>query len=90
MKGCAFHWSQEVLRRVQHEGLADVYRRRGGVSKLIRMLMTLRFLPAPHIRDFETLELMATTDATRRLVVYIRRQWVHGRSFQPRDWSVFR
>ncbi|KAH3890315.1 hypothetical protein DPMN_014391 [Dreissena polymorpha] len=32
----------------------------------------------------------ATTDATRRLVDYISRQWVHGGSFEPSDWSVFR
>ncbi|KAH3837618.1 hypothetical protein DPMN_111015 [Dreissena polymorpha] len=77
--------------RVQHEGLAEVYRRRGGVFKYIRMLMALQFLPAPHIeRAFETLVLRATTDATRLLVAYISRQWVHGGSFEPRDWSVFR
>ncbi|KAH3769923.1 hypothetical protein DPMN_171204 [Dreissena polymorpha] len=46
MKGCAFHWSQAVWRRVQHEGLAEVYRRCGGVFKFIRMLMALQFLPA--------------------------------------------
>ena len=57
----------------------------------IRMLMALQFLPAPHIpHAFETLGLRATTDATRRLVAYISRKWVHGGSFEPRDWSVFR
>ncbi|KAH3857972.1 hypothetical protein DPMN_100683 [Dreissena polymorpha] len=66
MKGCAFHWSQAVWRRVQQESLADVYRRRGGVFKFIRMLMALQFLPAPTIpRAFETQKLRATTDATR-------------------------
>ncbi|KAH3890417.1 uncharacterized protein LOC127867235 [Dreissena polymorpha] len=54
-------------------------------------MMALQFLPAPHIpRAFETLFERATTDATRRLVDYISRQWVHGGSFEPSDWSVFR
>ncbi|XP_052237866.1 uncharacterized protein LOC127849186 [Dreissena polymorpha] len=40
--------------------------------------------------ESETLFEGSTTDATRRLVDYISRQWVHSGSFEPSDWSVFR
>lgn len=91
MKGCAFHWSQAIWRRVQAEGLSEVYRRRGGVHRFIRMLMALQFLPATHIeRSFGKLQEKAITDATRRLASYVGRQWINGSVFTPNDWSVYR
>jgi len=91
MKGCAFHWSQAIWRRVQTEGLTEAYRRRGAIFRYVRSLMALQFLPAGHVKGaFENLQRRASTQATAALVGYVGRQWVDGASFTPADWSVFR
>jgi len=62
-----------------------------GMHAFIRKLLSLRFLPAAHIeRAVDYLSDKATTDATRGLVQYVRRQWLRNATFRVEDWSVYK
>lgn len=90
VKGCVFHWTQAVWRRVQEYGLVTTYRERQGVYNYVRQLMALPFLPSTHIRDtFNTLKVRANTDPLMRLVDYIDRQWMCNTVFDVPSWSVY-
>ena len=90
IKGCVFHWSQSVWRRVQDLGLATSYRSRKSVYQYVGLLMALPFLPAGHIRDaFEYLRPRATSPQLAALVDYMDRQWIGSTIFTPASWSVF-
>ena len=91
VKGCALHWSQAFWQHVQQVGLVETYRRRQGVHSFVRMLLSIQFLPAAHIRKaFDSLVTRATTAHTLQLVNYIRRKWLENPTFNPEDWSVFK
>ena len=49
LKGCAFHWSQAVWRKVQEYGLQQQYMKDTGTLMYIKILIALPFLPAQHI-----------------------------------------
>ena len=48
-KGCHFHWTQALWRKVQDLGLAVEYNSKLKVKKFIRRLFALPFLPSEHI-----------------------------------------
>jgi len=48
-KGCHFHWTQAVWRKVQDLGLAGQYMENAAIQKFIRRVMCLPFLPSEHI-----------------------------------------
>eukprot|EP00058_Branchiostoma_floridae_P026639 XP_002612130.1 hypothetical protein BRAFLDRAFT_96074 [Branchiostoma floridae] len=47
-RGCAFHWTQAVYRKIQELGLQEAYRRREGAHRLLRNL-SLLMLPHEHV-----------------------------------------
>ncbi|KAH3842415.1 hypothetical protein DPMN_115911 [Dreissena polymorpha] len=49
MKGCVFHWTQAMPRRINEVGLKTTYERREAVHALMRKLMAVPFLPGVHI-----------------------------------------
>ncbi|XP_041365984.1 uncharacterized protein LOC121380989 [Gigantopelta aegis] len=49
VKGCVFHWSQAIWRKVQDLGLVTTYKKRQAMYTYIQQLMALPFLPAVHI-----------------------------------------
>ena len=49
-KGCHFHWTQALWRKIQALGLVVAYNTNAQVQKCIRRLMCLPLLPHKHIR----------------------------------------
>ncbi|XP_052268620.1 uncharacterized protein LOC127869999 [Dreissena polymorpha] len=91
IKGCVFHWTQAVWRKVQDLGLVTTYRRRQALYNYMRQLMALPFLPAAHIREtFAALRDRANTPQLDSLVTYMDRQWLQHVLFNPENWSIFR
>ena len=90
MKGCAFHWSQPIWRRVQAVGLQSSYLQVPGVHQLCKQLLGLPFIPADHIRPvFEKLQERATTAKLQELTDYIEQTWLESNMWTPETWSVF-
>ena len=93
IRGCSFHWSQALWRRIQDEGLAPTYRQRKNTSKYLRELMCLPFLPAEEIvqtfRDFQNLLLPTHPEALHKVVQYVEDNWINSNIWDPSCWSVF-
>ena len=79
-RGCTFHWTQAVWKKVQSLGLQPAYQTDPPTHSYIRKLLALPMLPAEHISAVFQLE---------ELVVYIRDQWIKTRFFPPATWSAF-
>ena len=72
LKGCAFHWSQAVWRKVQEYGLQQQCMKDRGTLMYIKRLITLPFLPAQHIPAvFNNLVQDAGSEPLCRLVEYV-------------------
>ncbi|KAK3087679.1 hypothetical protein FSP39_009092 [Pinctada imbricata] len=90
IKGCVFHFTQAVWRRIQEEGLSTAYRENDSLHRYLRQLMSLPFLPAAQIREtFTNLQTMANTDNLRAVVNYMDRQWFRNSVIRVELWSVF-
>ena len=90
IKGCVFHWTQAVWRRVQDLGLKPAYCQRSSTHNYVRHLLALPFLPAAHIpTSFEELKRRATNGPLVDLVAYIERQWMNHSIFTVPSWSIF-
>ena len=90
VKGCVFHWTQAVWRRVQDLGLKPAYSQRNSIYNYIRQLLALPFLPQNHIPPtFQQLYERANTDQLQRLVAYIDRQRMNHAIFDVPSWCIF-
>lgn len=90
MKGCIFHWSQAVWRKVQDLGLVTTYRERDSVYRYIRHLMALPFLPSNQITDtFASYRVRANSEPLRQLVSYFDNQWMNHATFDVPSWCVY-
>ena len=77
MHGCVFHWAQVVFRKVRELGLSTAYKKGGSVSRFVRRILALPFLPADHIRpSFEALGEKTTDTALKTLTDYVRDTWL--------------
>ena len=64
VKGCFFHFSQSIYRRVQAASLQSKYRNEDEFSIKIRMIPALAFLPINNVAEaFETLEEVMPAEA---------------------------
>ena len=64
VKGCFFHFSQSIYRRVQAAGLQSKYQNEDEFSIKIRMIPALAFLPINNVVEaFETLEEVMPAEA---------------------------
>jgi len=62
IKGCVFHWTQALWRKIQELGLQHQYQNEQGTYLYLRKFMALLFLPEDEISPmFERLGLQATT-----------------------------
>ena len=96
VKACYFHFCQSLWRKVQELGLANVYRRRRRVRKIIRKFMSIGHLPIPLVR--QNFNLLARHRRTRRLVNrypsladfidYLSNTYIRG-TFPIAMWNVF-
>ena len=91
MKGCNFHFTQAVWRKLQEVGLQNAFYKKETTYKFCKTLMALAYLPAAHIKaQFEDLvQLCPAEGKIRELVNYIERQWMENAAFPVESWSVF-
>ena len=91
IRGCLFHFTQAIFRKIQEIGLTTAYREDAGTRTICRQLMSLPLLPAEHIVEFFNKIATQTHDMIllTRLVAYVRATWITGNVFSPEGWSVF-
>ena len=90
IKGCTFHWTQAVWRKIQELGLAPGYYNEEGIQIYLRKLLALPFLPKEFISSvFLNLAAEANSDPLRSLCDYISRTWINNRTWPPSAWSCF-
>ena len=90
IRGCCFHWTQSVWRRIQSVGLQSNYMQDAAVHMLCKQLLALPFIPAEHIRPvFEKLQERAVTPDLQELTDYISMTWMESTVWTPEAWSVF-
>jgi len=90
-RGCTFHWTQAVYRKIQALGLARQYREDRDVHKLCRRVMALPLLPAAEIpRQFYRLRQQAVSEPMRALCDYVDKTWLSDVLWPHLSWSAFR
>ena len=90
-RGCTFHWTQAVYRKIQALGLATQYRDDRAIHKLCRRVMELPLLPASAIPEqFARLRRRAASEAMRALFDYVDSTWMADTAWPPSSWSAFR
>ena len=88
-RGCSFHWTQAVYRKVQEQMVIE-YREDAGTRDICRLLLALPLVPhAEIVGVFGWLEKRATTPPLQRLFRYARSTWIEGGLWPPSSWSVF-
>ncbi|KAK6178753.1 hypothetical protein SNE40_011266 [Patella caerulea] len=90
IKGCVFHWSQAVFRKIQECSLQVAYNERGDAYNFLRQLMALPFLPEEKIHG-ASMDMFQKTEDERVISVleYVENQWISIRVFSAKSWSVF-
>lgn len=93
MRGCSFHWSQAVLRRIQDLGLPSTYGEKRSTHTILRELICLSFLPCEHIPSVfkELIDLLEPhhTQALYQILHYTDEKSIEGPVWTPESWSVF-
>lgn len=90
IRGCAFHWSQAVWRKIQSLGLQVDYRNDATIYQICRRIMALPLLPAADIRpQFHRLQRHANTPQLQQLFKYVEDNWIQSVLWPPESWSVF-
>jgi hypothetical protein len=93
VKGCVFHLTQRIYRKIQAEGLATAYMQKGDKYEFLRKLMSLPYLPVEQITAaFDRLKIVAEEAGgpVLNVVEYMDRTWIRGSVWNPSNWSVFR
>ncbi|XP_068677112.1 uncharacterized protein [Montipora foliosa] len=89
IRGCVFHWTQAIWRKVQELGLQVAYTEDQGTYGWIRKLLALPFLPYTEITtQFERLRLGAE-GPRKELAEYIASQWIYNAIFPVKNWSAY-
>ncbi|KAL8568606.1 hypothetical protein ACOMHN_006270 [Nucella lapillus] len=90
-KGCYFHYSQAIWRRVQQLGLQAVYQEDDRVKTFIRKLMAIAFLPVIAVRPAVTTlgdePYLVDVPQLQLLLLYYTDTWLNG-SFPQSMWNV--
>ncbi|XP_067024035.1 uncharacterized protein [Acropora muricata] len=90
IKGCVFHWTQALWRKIQELGLQYQYNHDRGTYLYLRKFMALPFLPEDNIQPmFEQLRPEATTDPLKQFVNYVSETWISSNTWPPSSWSVY-
>jgi len=91
LRGCLFHFTQAVYRKIQELGLTNAYMHDNGTKTLCKQLMSLPLLPHEHIIPiFDRLtERAGDLENLISLCNYVRNTWIRGPVFSPINWSVF-
>jgi hypothetical protein len=90
VKGCLFHWTQALWRKVQELGLQTAYMQDKDIFAFVKQLMALPFLPSGVIPTiFEDLKSKASSRELQLLVNYIRNTWIESAVWCPESWSIY-
>ena len=90
IRGCTFHWTQAIWRKVQELGLQPSYMAKDVVFKFVKQIMALPFLPHNHIEPmFERLQAQAPQGTLGTLTDYVSATWIHSAVWPPATWSLF-
>ena len=93
IKGCVFHWTQRLYKKVTTLGLSPAYMMKKDKYVFMRKLMALPFLPHEHIRPaFNKLSEQASALAVQpltELIKYISSTWMYSSIWRPENWSVY-
>ena len=93
VKGCVFHWTQRVYRKITTLGLSSAYMQKKDKYVFMRKLMALPFLPHEHILPaFHKLSEQASALAQEplpELINYISCTWMYSSIWKPHQWSVY-
>ena len=91
LQGCAFHFSQALIRRIGHEGLSRAYMTDPGTRSILKRILALCYIPATWIPSmFKQLETKCTTPNLIAFAVYVRSTWIDNEKYwPPAAWSVF-
>ena len=90
LKGCNFHYTQSIYKRIKMLGLEGSYRNHAGTYRLCRSLMALAMLPEfTIVVAFEALVVNVQDDTLKKLVAYVRKVWIESRLFPPRSWNWY-
>ena len=85
-KGCVFHYTQAIYRRLMAIGLGPEYSAREDKYRFLRKVMALPFLPAEHIKTaFEALEDTSTDSGHHKLLEfmsYVRTNWIESSTWR--------
>ena len=79
VKGCSFHWTQAIWRKIQFLGLQQQYINNSSTHNFCRKLMALPFLPPEHIETaFRNIQEVASNSVGEELTTYIENTWITG------------
>ena len=90
MKGCVFHWTQELWNKCEQLWFHIPQKAQSRVGKTVKKLMALSFLPPDQIsHTFEELGKISASQPTVPLLIkHIKENWIQG-FWKPQDWSVY-
>ena len=93
LKGCFFHFSKAIWRRVRKLKLVRAYMNDKKFKTFVRSLVAIPFLPLNQIR--EALRSLAVTEFPRelesskfKLIEYLEKVWLVGK-FPPKMWNLW-
>ena len=90
IRGCAFHWTQAVWRKIQESGLQPAYMNDDAVFQYCRQVLALPFLPHEHIiPTFGKLCSEKPSPDLNVLNIYVERNWIKSKTWPPQNWSIF-
>ena len=94
LKGCVFHWTQRVYKKIASLGFSAAYMERKDKFLYLRKLMSLPFLLREHIvpafMELKHQAIETQVEALTDLTTYIQSTWIDGTLWKPACWSVFR
>ena len=89
LRGCGFHWSQCIIRKMKSLGLYGAYRSDSRAHDLLRRLLALQFLPKEHIPfALENLRHKSDNEMFRDLCTYVHDTFIVG--WHPTNWSNYK
>ncbi|CAH1239155.1 Hypp5730 [Branchiostoma lanceolatum] len=86
-KGCAFHLTNAIYRKIQRLGLQPAYYKKACAYDFMRKLMVLHFLPTEHI--FEELQAQTDNPLLVELCNYMEAEWLSNSVWTIDEWSVY-
>ena len=90
-KGCLFHFTQAIFRKIKRLGLQTAYEKDPGTSRILKSLMGLPFIPQEYIVPvFNTMEQDNKCKELQKFFAYMKKYWIESRIFAPKAWCWFR